>query len=326
MLETLVLVHALPDERREEPPHAAASPRAVAGEHPEFAPRRCADAVARAPQWRKLRAPIEAQETMQRPPWLGKLIGGALGLIVFDIPGLLLGLLIGHIVDSVYRVKTFVGGTLQTVRDAFFETTFTLMGRLAKSDGRISEQEIAVTEQLMVRMGLGAAHRRDAIALFKRGAGPEFDVDEQLTRFMTQCGAHPILRQMLVMFLFSMAAADGTMAVPEHELLRRIANRIGFSDASFEQLLRMFSAQEHFHSAPGAAPAACTLADAYAALGVAETAASADVKRAYRRLMSQYHPDKLIAEGMPEDMVKMSTERTQEIQNAWEQIREARGL
>jgi DnaJ like chaperone protein len=178
----------------------------------------------------------------------------------------------------------------------------------------------------MARMGLSAEHRQEAIALFKRGAQPEFDTEAQITRFMTQCGAHPSLRQMLLMLLFSTAAADGTMAPTEHALLRLIAARIGFSDAAFEQMLRMFSAQEHFSDAPGAASASRSLADAYAALGVAESASDTEVKKAWRRLMSQYHPDKLIAEGMPEDMVKMATERTQEIQSAWEQVRKARGL
>lgn len=263
---------------------------------------------------------------MHRPSWLGKLIGGAIGLVAFGPFGLLAGLLIGHIVDSVYRVRTFVGASLRDVQGAFFDTTFTLMGRIAKSDGRISEREIAVTEELMSRMGLSPAHRQEAIALFKRGAAPEFDVDAQLTRFMTHCGALPNLRQMLLMFLFSTAAADGSMSGPEHELLASIARRIGFSEPAFEQLLRMFSAQDHFSDAAGAAPAARTLADAYAALGVAESADDAEVKRAWRRLMSQYHPDKLIAEGVPEDMVRMATERTQEIQNAWEQVRKARGI
>ena len=64
----------------------------------------------------------------------------------------------------------------------------------------------------MARMGLSAEHRQEAIALFKRGAQPEFDTEAQITRFMTQCGAHPSLRQMLLMLLFSTAAADGTMA------------------------------------------------------------------------------------------------------------------
>ena len=88
----------------------------------------------------------------------------------------------------------------------------------------------------------------------------------------------------------------------------------------------MFSAQEHFSGAKSATPDTRSLADAYAALGVEESTSDRDVKQAWRRLMSQYHPDKLIAEGMPEDMVKMATERTQDIQNAWEQVRKARGI
>jgi len=263
---------------------------------------------------------------MRRPPWLGKLIGGAIGALAFGWFGLVLGLLIGHLADSVYRVRAVVGESVRDIRGAFFETTFALMGRIAKSDGRISEHEIAVTEQLMGRMGLGPGHRQEAIALFKRGAAPGFDVEAQLTKFMLHCGTHPTLRQMLLMFLFSTAAADGALSEPEHELLARIAARIGFSTVAFEQLLRMFSAQDHFSEAPGAAPASRTLADAYAALGIAESVDDAEAKQAYRRLMSQYHPDKLIAEGVPEDMIRMATERTQEIQNAWEQIRRARGL
>ncbi len=89
----------------------------------------------------------------------------------------------------------------------------------------------------------------------------------------------------------------------------------------------LFPLAFYFFPGPaGAPPAAHSLADAYEALGVTETAGDREVKQAYRRLMSQYHPDKLIAEGMPEDMVKMATERTQEIQAAWEQVRRARGL
>ena len=99
---------------------------------------------------------------MQRPPWLGKLIDGGLGLLAAGPFEAVAGVLIGHLVDSVYRVKRFVGGTLKAVQGTFFETTFTLMGHIAKSDGRISEQEVAVTEQLMARMGLSAEHRQEA--------------------------------------------------------------------------------------------------------------------------------------------------------------------
>lgn len=263
---------------------------------------------------------------MQRPTWLARAIGAAIGIFLAGPIGLLLGLLIGYFVDQAHALRASFTPGLDTARTTFFETTFTLMGRIAKSDGRVSEQEVAVTEQLMGRMGLSAEHRREAIALFKRGATPEFAVDAQIERFVTDCGAHPNLRHMLLMFLFSTAAADGELASAEHELLARIAARIGFSPAAFEQLMRMFSAQDSFGQAPGAPSRTHGLAEAYAALGVEETADDRAVKHAYRRLMSQYHPDKLIAEGMPEDMVRMATERTQEIQNAWELIRKSRGI
>ena len=263
---------------------------------------------------------------MQRPPWLGKLIGGAIGWLVLGPVGLMIGLLLGHVADKTHIVRQLIGPALEGTRGTFFQTTFMLMGHVAKCDGRISEQEIAVTEQLMARMGLGADHRQEAIALFKQGSAEGFDIEAQLGVFMTSCGSHPSLRQMLLVFLFSTAIADGTMSTSEHDLLAQIAARVGFSPAAFEQLLRMFSAQEHFSGAPGTGSGASSLADAYAALGVEESASDRDVKQAWRRLMSQYHPDKLIAEGMPEDMVKMATERTQEIQNAWEHVRKARGI
>lgn len=263
---------------------------------------------------------------MQRPPWLGKLIGAVIGYVTLGAFGLVLGLFLGHLADAVHRVRRLFGPALQAVQGAFFETTFTLMGRVAKCDGRISEHEIAVTEQLMVRMGLSADHRQQAIGFFKRGAAPDFDVDGQLDAFMVACSSHPNLRQMLLVFLFSTAFADGSVSDPEHELLRRVAARIGYSGGAFEQLFAMFRAQERFSGAPGTPEPERSLADAYAALGIPDSASDREAKHAYRKLMSQYHPDKLIAEGMPEDMVKMATERTQEIQNAWEQIRSARGI
>jgi DnaJ like chaperone protein len=269
--------------------------------------------------------------------WIARLLGGliALGLLVFSIASaavvgagvFIIGILLALFAGRGRGPWRMVMRDSSAARQTFFETAFTLMGHVAKSDGRVSEQEVALTEQLMTRLGLTAAHRQEAIGLFKRGAAPGFDADAQLREFSVHCGAHPNLRQMLMVFLFNTAIADGAVSAEEHALLRRIAVATGFTEAQFEQLLRMFSAQEQFSGArPGAAPRPDALAQAYAALGVEASASDRDVKHAYRKLMSQYHPDKLIAEGVPEDMVRMATERTQEIQNAWELVRKTRGL
>ncbi len=56
------------------------------------------------------------------------------------------------------------------------------------------------------------------------------------------------------------------------------------------------------------------------------TATNAEVKRSYRRLMSQNHPDKLVARGLPESMLEVAKQKTQAIQAAFERIRESRGM
>lgn len=269
--------------------------------------------------------------------WIVRLLGGllALGLLVFSVAGaavvgigiFLIGILLALFAGRGRGPWRMVMRDASAARQTFFETAFTLMGHVAKSDGRVSEQEIALTEQLMARLGLTPAHRQEAIALFKRGATPGFDVDAQLREFSVHCRAHANLRQMLMVFLFSTAIADGAISADEHALLLRIAIAAGFSPEQFEQLLRMFTAQEQFGGAgAGRSPRPDALAQAYTALGVEPGASDREVKHAYRKLMSQFHPDKLIAEGMPEDMVRMATERTQEIQSAWELVRKARGL
>lgn len=253
---------------------------------------------------------------------LGVIVLGSIGFGVFIlVAGLLLALFAGRGRGPWRMVMRDASGARQT----FFETAFTLMGTVAKSDGRISEQEIALTEQLMSRMGLSPEQRKEAITFFKRGADPAFDVEAQLRDFSVHCGMHANLRQMLMVFLFSTAAADGGVSGEEHALLKRVALRIGFNEAQFEQMLRMFAAQDHF-AARGGPARPDALAEAYAALGQSASASDRELKQAYRRLMSQYHPDKLIAEGVPEEMIRLATERTQEIQAAWELVRKARGI
>jgi DnaJ like chaperone protein len=82
--------------------------------------------------------------------------------------------------------------------------------------------------------------------------------------------------------------------------------------------------QSHF--AGGQVTTAAALDDAYKALGVTKDSSDAEVKRAWRKLMSQYHPDKLMGQGVPEDMIKMATEQAKEIQLAYDLIKKSRNL
>lgn len=250
-----------------------------------------------------------------------------IGLLVLGPIGAAIGFLVGSIYDGLHRFQSMISPTLSSARGSFFNTTFSLMGHLAKADGHVSRSEIQVAEALMQRMGLSADSRREAIALFNKGKADAFDIEAQLDQFMTACSMQPNLRQMLLVFLFTMAQADGEVSAREQSLLQHIAARLGFSRQQYEQLFSMFRAQERFSDPPpGQRERRHSIKDAYTALGVSPNDSDADIKKAYRRLMSQHHPDKLIAEGVPEDMVRIATERSQDIQNAWNEIRQARGI
>jgi DnaJ like chaperone protein len=258
----------------------------------------------------------------------GKIIGGLIGLMAGGVFGLLLGLFLGHAFDKALMGSLQFGSpeNIERIKTSFFETTFLLSGYLAKADGRVSKEEVQHTEQVFNQMGLSPQQRQRAIELFKQGSGADFQLEPAVADFLQTCGPQRQLQRTLLLFLISLALADQKIEPSEHDALVRIASLLGLGVAQLEQLLRMAQAQEHFHGQGGfAAQPGTSLEDAYTALGVDKAVNDKDLKRAYRKLMSENHPDKLIAQGVPEDMVKLGTERSQEIQAAYEMVRKSRG-
>ena len=259
----------------------------------------------------------------------GKIVAGLIGLLVGGGFGLVIGVFVGHSFDKALMRTLSLGSpeNIARIQASFFETSFLLLGHLAKADGRISKQEIDHTEQIIAQMGLDGEQRQRAIELFHAGAAATFQLESIISGFNQTCGTQKQLQQTLLLFLISLALADDhNIEQSELRALTRIATLMGFSPAQLQQLLRMAQAQEHFHGHSSARGAGATnLEDAYAALGVSEGVSDKDLKRAYRKLMSQNHPDKLIAQGVPEHMIKIATEKAQEIQSAYEMIRKQRG-
>jgi DnaJ like chaperone protein len=255
---------------------------------------------------------------------LFKIIGVVAGYYFFGFFGALLGLFVGSVID---RVRSLGSGAMNPLQNAlrqavFIETLFLSMGKLAKADGRVSEEEIAHVEQFMQKLGMTAEHRSQAIALFKQGADPAFDVGPACQRFNAVCGHTRNLKEMLLVYLIVMALADGHFHPAEEALLTEIAGHLGYGPVAFKRLMDMVLNQTHF--AAGQASAVEALDDAYKALGVGKDSTDAEIKRAYRKLMSQYHPDKLIGQGLPEDMIAMATEQAKEIQLAYDLIKKNR--
>ncbi len=253
-----------------------------------------------------------------------RLLGALVGLYAFGFLGIFIGYFIGSFID---RFRALGPGGMNPFNTAkrqsvFLETVFILMGKLAKADGRVSETEIFHVEQFMQKLGMTSDHRLKAIALFKQGASPDFDIHPKIDEFIAICGYSSNLKQMLLVYLIIMGISDGHLNAAEEALLRVIAGRLGYHPAAFSQLLDMVSNQTHF--AGGRSTSASALDDAYKALGVSKDNTDQEIKHAYRKLMSQYHPDKLMGQGVPEEMIAVATEQAKEVQTAYDLIKKYR--
>lgn len=258
--------------------------------------------------------------------WWGKLIGGGLGFMMGGPLGAIMGAAFGHQLDKGMHSldQDIPTGNTQRTQAAFFTACFSVMGYIAKVDGQVSKSEIQLTEQVMSQMQLTSDQRKAAINLFNEGKQADFPLDEVLHQFRKECHRRTSLLQMFMEILISTALADGRIDSIEHSVIIRISEQLGFEASALERLMQMVTAQQHYVNKPAQSHA--SLDDAYAVLGVSSGISDSSLKKAYRRLMSQHHPDKLVSKGLPEEMIKLATEKTQEIKAAYEQIKQARKL
>ncbi len=262
--------------------------------------------------------------------WWGKLIGGAFGYILGGPLGAVLGAALGHNFDRGLKGAGFSPGDQERVQTAFFTATFSVMGSVAKADGRVSTQEIRLAETVMQQMRLDGEKRRAAMKLFDQGKRADFPLDDVVRQFREECHRRSTLMQMFIEIQLQAAFADGEMHPDERRMLLHICDLLGFSRHIYEHLEAMVRASAGVGAGAGAGGAReaprPSVRDAYQVLDVPESATDAEVKRAYRRLMSQHHPDKLVSKGLPEEMIELAKHKTQDIRKAYEHIKERRGM
>lgn len=257
----------------------------------------------------------------------GKVIGALIGLMFFGPIGMAFGFIAGHLFDLGYFqafVQAAQGQVHTHAQQVFFTNTFKIMGYIAKSDGRVSEKEIQTARLIMSKMGLNETQKEQAIHLFSIGKQSDFNIDHAVFELKTVCHLQPALLHLFLDIQLQMATADGFLSAPKKQTLEHICAQLGIRGFHFNQYENPHERKYDYRRPQQNESLA--IEDAYHILGISKNAGDDEVKKSYRRLMSQNHPDKLIAKGLPPEMIKVATQKTQKIKKAYDEIKKIRKI
>ena len=235
----------------------------------------------------------------------GKILGGATGFAFGGPIGALLGGVAGHAIDKIKTKKKLPEETaLKQI--GFTIGVIVLSAKMAKADGKVTEDEIrAFKEKINVpdneiknvaKLWDQAKKTTDGFQIYAR----------QIANLLEKNSS--VLEELLKLLII-IALADGKITIPEIKYLKEVGNIFGFSEEDFE---RIYSSKSGVSSDP------------YQILGVSRDASIDEIKQKWKQLAINHHPDRLISQGIPEDLIHKSTSRLKEINNAWDTIQNKR--
>jgi len=254
----------------------------------------------------------------------GVIVGALIGMVSGGLFGVVFGAGLGFVIERWLR-GTFLPAL--NPQQAFFQATFAVMGKVAKADGRVTEDEIEFARHVMARMKLNESRRREAIDWFTRGKSEEFEIDEVIKPLAVLLRKHTAVKLMLVEIQLQAAMIDGELSRAELAVIAKLCDLLLLTSMERDAVIARMRAHTSYQGEQQGFTAAGQqhlVLEAYGVLGVESSATDKEVKQAYRRLMSQHHPDKLVAKGLPEEMMQIAKEKAQEIQAAYDCVRQAR--
>ena len=282
----------------------------------------------------------------------GKILGAVFGFMFLKIPGAILGLIVGHFFDKAYSQDfNRLGGFGRFFSDQdslkqqaiFFHSLFSALGHLAKADGKVTSKEIEVATALMDEMQLTGDARREAQEAFREGKARDFPLVDTLKGFCEATHGRRDILQVFLEILIQAAFADGQLSQEEYNVLEKVAKPLGFRRRDLDYLISIYEAEIRFrrgrsqqsrqggyrqgaHGQQSTYSEQQSIDDAYRILGVSASDGEKVIKRAYRKRMAEHHPDKLVSKGLPEQAMEIAKKKAQDIQSAYELIKQKRGF
>jgi DnaJ like chaperone protein len=248
--------------------------------------------------------------------WFGKLTFGTVGLFFAGPLGAIAGAALGHqLVDkeNEYRGNEDTFRPVEQTQAAYFVCMFSILGKLAKADGIVNNEELNVVEGFLATLQVPEQEKQFARRIFNEAMASPYSIDDfadQLYR-MNSNSRRPVILLSFMDLLFKMAAADGSMHKNEEAALLRIRDIFHISEQQFNNIRAVyFKDTDRF----------------YKILNCEPSSSDQEIKSNYKKLVKDFHPDSVISKGLPEEFVQFATGRFQEIQGAYEKIRKERSF
>ena len=269
----------------------------------------------------------------------GKLIGVVLGFLMAGPFGAFLGLFVGNLFDrglSQHFAKphwSYRDEQEESVQLYFLKATFSAIGYIGKAQGRITENLIQNVKQLMQELGLNLAQQELAQEFFRAGKDTTTQISAYVFDFGSIAHNYPQLLKLSAEFIYRAAKTD-ELTRQKISRMNEVFHLLGLAPLNTQQRFYDDFSHEHRYQDPRAhyrahqqqrTTYAGPVDEAYALLQVSHNTSETEVKRKYRRLMSQHHPDKLIAKKASPEAIKAANAKTQAISRAYEQICEHQG-
>ncbi len=247
--------------------------------------------------------------------WLSGVIGGGLGAVIAGPFGAVIGAALGASMGNAQKLQQGRPGGFNQVQQRqaiFFTAAFSMVGKMAKADGRVCPDEIAAVEKISQEaMGMDSQTRSFAINVFTQAKDSPESFADYAQQFGQLFGNDQQLSSFMMSFLFEVAMADGELHAEEEVMLNQAKTAFRLPDSLYQSLYGRYVGQQSTR---------VSLDKHYENLGLSQDASSSEVKKAYRRKATEYHPDKIEGKGLPPEFIKFANDRLAEINESYDAI------
>ena len=248
--------------------------------------------------------------------WFGKMVGGTIGFALAGPLGAIAGAAFGHAFDSTAdtdrREEPTYLSTGEAAQMTFFVAAFSMLAKLVKADGRIEKEEIDTIERFMMEdLNLAPESRRYARNIFQTALQSHETFEGFATQFYQNFRYQPQFLELIIDILLRVAISDAALNDVEEKVILSAVRIFNFSDGKYRQIRSKYVNEVEKY---------------YAVLGCRPNDSKDSIKQKYRKLVQDYHPDKIVSKGLPEEFVKFANDKFREIQEAYDVVKKEKGM